>query len=194
MNAFENIVGQLLEEEDYWIRQSVKVEISKDDKRRLDKLTMPRPEIDIVAFNVKKNELLFVECKSLIDSNAGVRYGAIFPVPNQSKKDKSRAKHYKLFTDKAWREIVSDSMSKQYLKQGLIKKNTKIKYALAAGKILVGQEVKLKEAFRKAGWILYTPEMIAAGIRKLAEKGWEDNAVTMTAKLITRNEKKRSAI
>jgi len=61
MNAFEDIVKLYLEEKGYWVRQSVKVGISGDDKKALKLSTMPRPEIDLVALNMKENELLLVE-------------------------------------------------------------------------------------------------------------------------------------
>jgi len=64
MNAFENIVRMFLEGKGYWVRQSVKVHISKEDKKALRLDTMPRPEIDLVALNVKESELLLVEVKS----------------------------------------------------------------------------------------------------------------------------------
>ena len=54
MNAFEEIVAQYLEALGYWVRRSVKVNISKDDKKAIGLPTMPRPEIDIVALNVEE--------------------------------------------------------------------------------------------------------------------------------------------
>jgi hypothetical protein len=33
MDAFEIIVGQCLEEKGYWVRHSVKVELTKEEKR-----------------------------------------------------------------------------------------------------------------------------------------------------------------
>ena len=62
MNAFEDIVKLYLEEEGYWVRQSVKVnKITREDKRKLNNYSMPTPEIDIVAYKAKENELLLVE-------------------------------------------------------------------------------------------------------------------------------------
>ena len=101
MNAFEDIVKLYLEEKGYWVRQSVKVHyITKEDKRKLNKPSMPTPEIDIVAFNMKKNELLLVEVKSLLDSY-GVHYQAV------SGEDKKDGERYKLFNHNQFREIIS---------------------------------------------------------------------------------------
>ena len=119
MNAFEDIVKLYLEEEGYWVRQSVKVhKITKEDKRNLKKYSMPTPEIDIVAFNMKRNELLLVEVKSLLDSY-GVHYDAVSGV-------EERDKHgYKLFNWDLYREIITERLIEEYLAQGLINKKPK---------------------------------------------------------------------
>lgn len=36
MDAFEQVVGEILWREDYWVRTSVKVELTKEDKRAID--------------------------------------------------------------------------------------------------------------------------------------------------------------
>lgn len=51
MDYFESICKTLLEDEGYWVRQSYKVELSKEQKRKLGKPSLPRPEIDLIAFN-----------------------------------------------------------------------------------------------------------------------------------------------
>lgn len=56
MNAFESIVGRCLEEEGYWVRHSVKVGITKQEKRAIGSFSMPTPEIDIVALSVGRND------------------------------------------------------------------------------------------------------------------------------------------
>lgn len=180
MNAFEDIVGQYLESEGYWARHSVKVEISKDDKRRIELPTMPRPEIDIVALNVEQNELLLVEVKSYLDSY-GVYYEAVCTSTDEL------SNRYKLFTNNIFRDVVTQRLREQYLEKGLIKSDTKIKYALAAGNIHSGNEVSIDKYFGKRGWKLFTPKMIKDKIRELARKGYEDNLATVTAKLILRD-------
>jgi len=182
MNAFENIVAQYLEEEGYWVRQSVKIDISKEDKERIGKKTMPRPEIDLVALKVKENELLLIEAKSFLDS-PGVRF---YGVSDKNQKD---AKRYRLFTNSNYRDIVTKRIREEYLKKGLINENTKIKYALAAGNIYSNDEQKIKNYFAEKGWRLFTPNELKNKIKELSEKKWEDNMVTITAKLILRGEK-----
>lgn len=183
MNAFEDIIALYLEAEGYWVRQSVKVSISKEDKQSIGLPSMPRPEIDLVALNVKENELLLIEAKSLLDSY-GVWFEAI-----ADEKDPG-AKRYRLFTDSKFREIVTKMLREEFLKQGLINEKTKINYALAAGHIhSSADESKISDYFSQRGWKLFPPNQIKDKIKKLSEKGWEDNLVTITAKLILREEK-----
>ena len=177
MNAFENIVKPYLEEEGYWVRQSVKVHISKEDKVAIGLPSMPRPEVDLVALNVKENELLLIEAKSFLDS-----YGVWFEAV--SGEDVKASERYKLFTNSTFREIVTERLKKEYLDRGLINENTKINYALAAGHIHSGNEEPIAEYFSKKGWRLFTPTQIKKYVKQLASKGWEDDLVTMTAKLI----------
>jgi len=177
MNAFEDVVRRYLEEEGYWVRQSVKVEITLEDKRAIGTYSMPRPEVDLVALSIKKNELLLVEAKSYLDSY-GVYYEAISD-PN----DKG-ASRYKLFTSDVFRQIVTDRLKEQSLKQGLIKGNVNVNYGLAAGNIHRGNEKPIADYFRQKGWKLITPNQIRNFIEQLATRGWEDDLVTMTAKLL----------
>jgi len=174
MNAFEKIVGLILEERGYWIRKSVKVEISEKDKTEIGKFK-PRPEIDIVALNMKQNELLLIEVKSFLDS-PGVKYNAIF----------GENERYKLLSDSKFQRIVSNNIKEDYIRKGLVSQKTEIKFALAAGKIKVGDQKKIKEHFDRNKWILIAPEEIREEISKMATKGWEDDEVVMTAKLILR--------
>jgi hypothetical protein len=177
VNAFEAIVALYLEDEGYWVRQSVKVDISTEDKKYIGKFSMPTPEVDLVGLNVRENELLLVEAKSYLDS-PGVHFSG---VSGQNSKD---AKRYKLFTDSRLREVVSRRLQDQYLNRGLITKDTKIAYGLAAGHIYFGDEPKIAKYFEKMGWRLFTPRQIKEKVEHLSKRSWEDDLVTMTAKLI----------
>jgi Holliday junction resolvase-like predicted endonuclease len=180
MNAFEDIVKLYLEEEGYWVRQSVKVhKITKEDKRNLKNPSMPTPEIDIVAYKAKKNELLLVEVKSLLHSY-GVHFEAVSGIAQEE------GKRYKLFTNDLFRQIITDRLTEEYLQLGLINTTTTIKYALAAGKIhSEWDETNIVKHFSdpKRQWILFSPKQIKDKIKEFANKGWEDNVVIMTAKL-----------
>ena len=186
MNAFENIVAQFLEAKGYWVRQSVKVHISPEDKKALGLHTMPRPEIDLVALSVKENELLLVEVKSFLDS-PGVYFCDVI---GKDGEESWGAKRYRLFANSKFREVVTRKLREEYLEQGLINEKTKINYALAAGHIHSSKhQSDIRDHFsqQEGGWILFSPEEIKEWIAELPKKGWEDNLVTITAKLILRD-------
>jgi hypothetical protein len=178
MNAFENIILKILEEEDYWVRHSVKVDISKKDKKKIGKPSMPRPEIDIVALHFKKNELLLLEVKSFLDSGT-VLFSEIC---GKGKKPQ----RYRLLNDEKYRKIVSEKLQQEYLRMGLINKATKINFGLAAGNINSQNKIKIENYFKQKGWKLFSPDYIKDKIKKLSEKSWEDDTITMTAKLALR--------
>ena len=71
--------------------------------------SMPRPEIDIVALNVRKNELLLLEVKSFLDSYA-VNYYEIIG----EDKDAKKYDRYKLLTNGKFREIVTAQSAKKF--------------------------------------------------------------------------------
>lgn len=180
MNAFEDIVAYYFEEEGYWVRQSVKVNISKENKKFLGLPSMPRPEIDLVAFKVKGNTLLLIEAKSYLDSS-GVRFDDV------TGENQDAAKRYRLFTNPRFREIVTKKVQEDYLEQGLINAGTRINYALAAGNVYANDEARIQDYFQKNGWLFVSPQQIKEKIKKLAAKGWEDSLITITAKLILKN-------
>lgn len=72
MEYFEGIIKTLLEHEGYWVRQSFKVNLTKQEKREIGKSSLPRPEIDLLAFKPSYKEVLILEAKSYLDS-PGVR-------------------------------------------------------------------------------------------------------------------------
>jgi hypothetical protein len=185
VNAFEDIVKLYLEEEGYWVRQSVKVNrITKEDKRNLKKFSMPTPEIDIVAYKAKGNVLLLVEVKSYFDSY-GVWYEAL-----TDKSDRGYER-FRLFTNEKYRKIITQRLFNEYFAEGLINSKTTVKYGLAAGKIHTyksgSDEKRIRSYFDSKGWLLFSPKQIQEKVTKLADKSWEDNIATLTAKIILRH-------
>jgi len=55
MDHFESIIAMLLEAEGYWVRRSFKVNLTKAEKRKIGKPSIPRPEIDLLAFKSSRN-------------------------------------------------------------------------------------------------------------------------------------------
>ena len=64
MDYFETLVKTVLEREGYWMIQSFKVDLTKEEKRELGRPTTPRPEIDLLAFSPVKDQLMVIEVKS----------------------------------------------------------------------------------------------------------------------------------
>ena len=68
MNHFESIIANLLEADGYWVRRSFKVNRTQEEKRRIGKHSIPRPEIDLLALRASTNEVIALEAKSYFDS------------------------------------------------------------------------------------------------------------------------------
>lgn len=69
MDYFESIIKTLLESESYWVRQSFKVNLTKEEKRNVGKHTIPRSEIDLLAYKPNQNKILAIEVKSFLYSS-----------------------------------------------------------------------------------------------------------------------------
>jgi hypothetical protein len=106
MDAFEQLVSEILWMEGYWVRTSVKVELTKDEKRQIGRPSSPRWELDIVAYSGRENLLKIVECKSYLDSR-GVALRAF-----DGSDDKS-AERFKLFTDERLRAVVFERLAER---------------------------------------------------------------------------------
>lgn len=182
MNAFEYIVSELLHEQGYWTRVSYRLNnLTRKDKLAIGKPSLPRPELDIVGYNARRNEVLIVECKSFMDS-AGVR------VTSFDGTSESEAKVFKLFTEEIYQEVVKERLVEQLKKSELIpNRKPSVQLAVAAGKIRKGDADQLAALFEERGWWLIEPEEIAAWIRLRADKGYEDEIMTVVSKLLTRN-------
>ena len=63
MDYFEALVKTVLEREGYWMIQSFKVELTKEEKRELGRPSTPRPEIDLLAFSPVNDQLMVIEVK-----------------------------------------------------------------------------------------------------------------------------------
>lgn len=176
MDAFEHIVGLYLQEKNYWTRHSVKVDLTKSDKEKIKLPTIPRPEIDLVAYNPVSDEIILIEAKSYLNSS-GVTIGGL------SGTDKKTKDRYRLLNNKTYQKVVTDRLVKDFIKRQIIKKTTKVKYALAAGNV---QNKSLKDVavyLAKNKYLYFDPIDIKQTIKNLANKGWDDNIITVTAKL-----------
>lgn len=99
---------------------------------------------------------------------------------------KEQSGRYKLLTAKNYRNVLSASLKKHWLEQGLIGSNTKISFGLIAVKIYRSQDQEMAEYFKKQGWLFWGPTLIREKLVLLANKGYENNSVTIAAKILTR--------
>ena len=179
MDYFERLVGTLLEREGYWVQQSYKVELSKADKRHLGKPSLPRPEIDLLAYKAGTNELLVIEVKSYLDS-FGVDYQKVC-VSHREMEGR-----YKLFTNLKYRNLVLKRLVAQLKESGSIKAGTLPTLCLAAGKFKPGSESPIRKHFLRKGWKLITPSEIREGLVELANVGYENDPTILAAKVLLR--------
>ena len=179
MDAFETIIGQLLTENMYWIKHSVKIDLSPEEKRAINKPSTPRPEIDIAAYDAKTDTVFLLEVKSFLDS-PGVYYDQVAIEQNE------QSGRYKLLTAKNYRNVLAKRLHEDWVESRHIGQGTKISFGLVAGKIYRNQEKQMQLYFKKRGWLFWGPTVIREKIIKLAEKGYENNAVTIAAKILTR--------
>src|SRR6266852_4189196 len=129
MNAFEYIAARFFEAQGYWTRVGLKIELTKSEKVMLGNPSMPRPEVDLVAFKPRPNELLIVECKSYLDS-PGVC------VENFIGKNSVLQNRLKLFTRDKLRRVITEKLLAQIKQEGLLLgENPSVRYGLVAGKI-----------------------------------------------------------
>ncbi|MHB8521004.1 MAG: hypothetical protein ACYDH9_09605 [Limisphaerales bacterium] len=182
MNAFEQIASTFFDAQGYWTRVGLKVDLTKEEKRALGNHSMPRPEIDVVAFKPKANELLIVECKSYLDSH-GV---CIENFKGDNTVFKNRLK---LLTRDDLRRTVTQKLLGQLRADGLLlESDPKVRYGLVAGKIKNGHQDRIREFFADNGWLLVTPSELADGLRRFSTRGYEDDMVTMVVKVLGRNQ------
>lgn len=180
MDAFEYLVAKHFEDQGFWTRIGYKVELSKKEKADINNPSMPRPEIDVLAFRPSTAELLIVECKSYLDSRGVGRASFDF-------NDQDRGGRYKLFNKKRLRDLVFQKVVEQLRNEGALgKKNVTIRLGLACGKIVAGDEDAIRELFAKQDWLLVTPSEIAKSIRDLANKGYENEIATVVVKILER--------
>lgn len=179
MDYFEGIIKTLLEHEGYWVRQSFKVSLTKQEKRDIGKHSIPRPEIDLLAFKPNQNNVLVLEAKSYLDS-PGVKIAEL------KQNHEIPEGRYKLFTCPNYREIVFGRLKKDLIELDMGDNDMKISLGLAAGNIYQSKTQEMKELFSERGWLFWSPEDIKNKVNGLASKGYENEPAIITAKILMR--------
>ena len=179
MDYFESTVKTLLESEGYWVRQSFKVNLTKEEKRKIGKHSIPRPEIDLLAYKPGRNIVYAIEAKSFLDS-PGVKVSELsenYEIPEG---------RYKLFTCKNYRTIVFERLKQDLIECGMGSVSTEVILGLAAGNVYQSRISEIRSLFQHEGWLFWSPEDIRAKVISLAEKGYENEPSIITAKILIR--------
>ncbi|TWT60831.1 hypothetical protein [Rubinisphaera italica] len=178
MDQFETVISTLMEKENYWVRQSFKVCLTKEEKTQIGKPNMPRPEIDVLGLDFARNELLVMEVKSYLDS-PGVRFNRLTEIHD------TPTGKYKLFTCVRYREITFSRLRRNLVAAGMINQDTKLILGLAAGKVHGGEE-KIRNWMESQGWLFWAPKDIKNKLSDLAKSDYENNVSVITAKILNR--------
>ena len=154
MDAFETVVSEILWRDGYWVQNSLKVDLTKEEKLAIGRPSTPRWELDIVAYSGRRNELLVVECKSYCGF-VGVQFRAFDGT------DEILAKRFKLFNDGTLRDVVFKRLRLQLFEAGLINQDASTKLVLVCGKIVRDKDrVLLREHFGRSGWVIWDAESL----------------------------------
>jgi len=179
MDHFESLISTLLEAEGYWLRRSFKVNVTKEEKRAIGKHSIPRPEIDILAFRFAENSVIAVEVKSFLDSPG-------------LKLEQLQAEHevlegrYKLFTTERYRSIVLARLHQDLIQCGMANAETKICLGLAVGKIYQKRTEPIRDFMRERNMLFWSPEDIKQKVTALADRDYENDPAIMVAKVLLR--------
>ena len=151
--------------------------MTKEEKRRTGKPSIPRPEIDLIAYRPRDNRLIVMEVKSFLDS-PGVR------VEHLQEEFDIATGGYKLFTCRLYREIVLERLLNQLKATGMLLTDPDIQLWLAPGQIYRNQTTEMSDLFKQRNWLLWPPEVIAEKLRAIALTGYAIDPFIMTAKVL----------
>ena len=177
MDAFEHVVAEILWREGYWVRTSVKVELTKEEKRSIGLPSAPRWELDVVAYRASDNCLKVVECKSFLNS-PGVRLRGFDP-------NHPDAARYKLFNSAKLRDVVFGRLKQQFIESGACLRGAAVQLCLACGRIASDADRKgLRKHFNDQGWELWDEAWLRDRLKDMAAGGYENQVSAMVAKLL----------
>jgi hypothetical protein len=179
-DAFEQLVSEILWLEGYWVRTSVKVNLTKEEKRKIGKPSSPRWELNIVAYGGRDNLLRVIECKSYLDSR-GVVLSAF------DGRDGKGTERYKLFVNEQLRSVVFERLRLQFAESGACAPNAEIKLCLACGRIATDADrIGLHKYFTENGWELWDEPWLRERLKRMSDQGYENQVSAVVAKLLLR--------
>lgn len=180
MDAFEQLVSEILWMDGYWVRTSVKVDLTKPEKVLIGRPSSPRWELDIVAYRGRDNLLRVVECKSYLDSR-GVALRAF------DGSDAKFAERFKLFSDEQLRSVVFGRLREQFADSGACAPDATVKLCLACGRIATNADREgLHKHFAEKGWELWDETWLRQRLQAMSERGYENQVSAVVSKLLLR--------
>lgn len=180
VDAFEQLAAELLFAEGWWVQTSVKVDLTKEEKKRVGRQSTPRWELDVVAYRGSTNQILVVECKSFLDST-GVQWCEL--------QDGHSSTRYKLFREPLLREVVLERLVTQMEADGRCAAKPSVRLAMMAGKVKAGDDQQLAEHFETNGWAFFGPDWVRGQLGKMALSGYSNQVSAIVAKLLLREAK-----
>jgi hypothetical protein len=178
MNAFEELIGDLLQTDGYWVIQNYRVEFTREQKHEIGRPSQPSWELDLLAYRPRDSEILIVECKSFLDSG-GVT------IKEFAETDKSTKSRYKLFNERVLRRVLMTQLTAQLKSRGYISTDPKIVLALVAGRIKNADEKRqLISYFNERNWRLFDEEWIKQQLERVSSSVYSDRVSSMVAKLL----------
>ena len=178
-DSFENIVRVLLEAEGFWVQQSYKVELPQPIKNQLGKPTMPRVEIDILAFDQSRNLVNVIEVKSYLDST-GVRLSDVkqtFTTPTG---------RYKLFTCAGYQAAVLLQLKEQLQVTGMVNQDTRFRLGLVFGKLYAKDAAAIARHARANRWFFWLSQAVKRKLSRQVTRQYENDPAILAAKVLLR--------
>lgn len=176
MDAFEELVAEVLRADGYWVHQGYKINLTPEQKRALGNPSMPRPEIDLVAYKAGTGELLSLECKSYFDSG-GVHARDLLP-------GGKNAQRYKMFVNPALRDLVLQRLTEQMVEDGAVAGIPRPKLGMIYGYATAANTRILTEHFEANGWGLFGPDWLRDRLQKMALRSYDNQVASVVAKLL----------
>ena len=156
MDAFEKLIAEILWAEGYWVRTSVRVNLTKEEKVRIGRYSSPRWELDVVGYRGRENVLQVIECKSYLNSR-GVTLAAL---NNSNAAADSR---FKLFVDDTLRGVVLNRLHTDLAAIGACAADSKVQLGLGV------RPNRLRKGSRRVAGFIHATRL-AAFRRKLAAR------------------------
>jgi hypothetical protein len=178
MDAFEQLVSEILWIDGYWARTSVKVELTREEKREIKRHSSPRWELDVVAYRGSDNILRVAECKSFLDS-IGVQQTGFDSSTDDSKR-------YKLFNEPDLRRVIFNRLRQQFAESGACRPDAEVRLALVCGKIKESSRSWLREHFQRQDWDLWDEVWLKEKLQRMSKQSYENQVSTVVSKLLLR--------